>query len=386
MGDNQSWPYFAEDEIAAVRDVLRSGRVNQWTGDRVAAFEQVAAQFFRVPHALAVSNGSVALEIALRALRIGPGDEVIVTSRSFVASASCVVLAGATPVFADVDPRSQNMTVETVAPLVTRKTRAILPVHLAGWPCNMPGIMDFAKTHDLLVIEDCAQAVGAKIAGRPVGSFGDAAAISFCQDKIVSTGGEGGMVLFHGKEAYERAWQFKDHGKNLDAKKPGTGPGFRWVHDDIGTNLRMTEMQAAIGLKQFEKLESWLVLRRRNAAIWRQAFSSNTCLRVPEPPEDVFHAFYKFYAFVEPDRLAHGQCRDKLLLSLKQAGIRAFSGICPEIYREKAFSRFSVESRPVARLLGETSLMFEVHPTLDPEVLQETAARASAIIAGAALA
>ncbi|MGI9387002.1 MAG: DegT/DnrJ/EryC1/StrS family aminotransferase, partial [Methyloligellaceae bacterium] len=235
----QTWPYFAEDEIAAVEEVLRSGRVNQWSGDRVAAFEDVAAKQFQVPHALAVSNGSVALELALHALGIGSGDEVIVTSRSFVASATCVLLAGAKPVFADVDSHSQNITVEAIEPLITAKTRAVIPVHLAGWPCDMPEIMALAKTKNLLVIEDCAQAVGAGIDGRPVGSFGDAAAMSFCQDKIISTGGEGGMLLFQEKDAYERAWQFRDHGKSLDAKKSATGRVFRFIHDGIGTNLRL---------------------------------------------------------------------------------------------------------------------------------------------------
>lgn len=385
MNNSQSWPFFAEDEIAAVEEVLRSGRVNQWTGDRVRAFEKVAVRRFHVPHALAVANGSVALELALRALHIGPGDEVIVTSRSFVASASCVRLVGAVPVFADVDTQSQNMTVETIRPLITKKTRAILPVHLAGWPCDMPAIIDLAKTHDLIVVEDCAQAVGAEIDGRPVGSFGDAATLSFCQDKIISTGGEGGMVLFQERAAFERAWQFKDHGKSLAAKQPGTGPGFRWLHDDIGTNWRLTEMQAAIGILQFEKLEDWLEKRRQNATIWRDAFRHTDCLRIPEPPGHIRHAYYKFCAFMRPERLRPGLSRNNVLTRLNEAGIRAFSGSCPEIYREKAFSRFDVETRPVAHELGETSLMFEVHPTLDPANLQDTAAKANAIIADASV-
>ena len=381
MDNQQSWPFYEEDEIAAVQEVLRSGRVNQWTGDRVTAFEEAAANTFQTRHALAVSNGSVALELALRALNIGPGDEVIVTSRSYVASATCVLVVGAIPIFADINRQSQNITVETIRPLITEKTKAIIPVHLAGWPCDMQAIMALAEDHNLLVVEDCAQAVGAAINGRSVGSFGHAATLSFCQDKIISTGGEGGMVFFQDGECYERAWQYKDHGKSIEARKPGANLGFRWLHDTVGTNWRLTELQAAIGILQLKKLAGWLEKRRRNAAIWRDALSATSCIDIPAPENHFEHAYYKFYAFVRPERLQAGSTRDTLLTALQDSGIVAFSGSCPEIYREKVFSDFAVETRPVARELGETSLMFEVHPTLDPDDLRDTAEKASAIIA-----
>lgn len=377
----QGWPVFAEDEIAAVADVLRSGQVNQWTGNKVKAFEAACARIFGAPYAVAVFNGTVALELALRALGIGPGDEVIVSSRSFMASASCVSVIGASPVFADVDARSQNITPETILPHITPRTRAILPVHLAGWPCDMPAIMALAQEYDLLVIEDCAQAHGALVGGRPAGSFGHAAAFSFCQDKIMTTGGEGGMVLFQEEGAYTRAWSYKDHGKDIvlsQSKSPV--PGFRYVHNSIGTNWRMIETQAAIGLVQLGKLEGWVTLRTRNAGIWRNALSSCRSLAVPEPGNAVRHAYYKLYAFLDRARLKPGVTRDQVLKALVDDGIRAFTGSCPEIYREGAYAALALEARPVARALGETSLMFEVHPTLDERLLSATAARAAAII------
>lgn len=376
-----AWPFYADDEIAAVTEVLLSGRVNQWTGEKVKAFETAFAAYIGQPHAVAVFNGTVALELALRSLGIGPGDEVVVTPRSFIASASAVTLVGATPVFADVDPESGNISAETIAPMLTERTRAILPVHLAGWPADMPSIMALAARHGLKVIEDCAQSHGATIDGRHTGSFGDAAAYSFCQDKIMTTGGEGGMVLFRDRDAWERAWSFKDHGKShARMMAPSPTPTFRFVHDSIGTNWRMIEMQAALGLVQLGKLDRWTIERTRRADIWRAALASLPNLRVPVPRSGVRHAFYKLHAFLRPEAMRAGATRDDVLAALTGQDIRAFSGGCSEIYREQAFADLHVPVRPTARMLGETNLMFEVHPTLDEVRLAETARRAAAII------
>ena len=377
-----AWPHFAEDEIAAVVDVLRSGRVNQWGGTHVEAFEAAMARYHGVQHSVAVANGTLALDVALRAFEIGPGDEVIVTARSFIASASCVSLLGAVPVFADVDPQSQNITPETVAPLITSRTRAIIPVHLAGWPCDMPGLMALAKQHGLVVVEDCAQAIGARIGGQLVGTFGDAATFSFCQDKIISTGGEGGMIFFRDKQAWQRGWSFKDHGKDYAKARQETSNGkFRWVHDSLGTNARLTEMQAAIGLVQLGKLNGWLAQRKANAEIWHRALSPLANVRVPMPGSDIVHANYKFYAFVVPERLRPGVDRDGLLDSLKAEGLIVRSGSCPEIYLEEAYADATVERLPMARMLGETSMMFEIHPTLDQSELTERAVATARVLA-----
>ena len=370
------WPHFEEDEIAAVTAVLRSGRVNRWTGQENILFEQEFATFAGCRHAIAVANGTVALELALLALGIGPGDEVIVSSRTFIASASAVVVRGATPVVADIDPDSQNLSVATVQPLLTPRTRAIIAVHLAGWPCDMDPLLELARAHDIKVIEDCAQAQGASYKGRPIGSLGDVAAFSFCQDKIMTTGGEGGMLTTNHPEIWQRAWAYKDHGKDYDTVFSGqSGAGFRWLHHSFGTNWRMTEMQAALGRIALRKVPEWVVSRRHHGAILTETFRQIRGLRVTVPPAEMTHAYYKYYTFIEPDILPDFMTRDAIISTINGAGIPCFSGSCSEIYREKAFvaAGLSPGNRlPVARRLGETSLMFLVHPTLTEEHIRQT--------------
>jgi dTDP-4-amino-4,6-dideoxygalactose transaminase len=381
------WPYFAEDELDAVSRVLRSGKVNYWTGIEGRQFEREYAEYVGVRHAIALANGTVALELALFAFDIGVGDEVIVTSRTFIASASCVVLRGATPVFADVDANSQNITVDTIRSVINSKTKAIIVVHLAGWPCEMDKIMAFAEEHDLKVIEDCAQAHGATYQGRQVGSWGHAAAFSFCQDKIITTGGEGGMLVTNDEVVWLKAWAYKDHGKSYEAVYKRHHPsGFRWLHESFGTNWRMTEMQSAIGRMQLRKLFHWVELRQRNAAILTQKFASIPGLRVTVPPEGVGHAYYKYYVFVELEMLRSGWGRDRIIEAINAENVPCFSGSCSEIYLEKAFD--GSVSRPTSRLktagrLGDSSLMFLVHPTLGVSDMNVIAATVEKVMAEA---
>ena len=366
-----SWPFFDNDEIAAVSAVLQSGKVNYWTGEECLLFEKEFASSIGVKYAVAMMNGTVALEAALMALDIGCGDEVIVTPRSYIASASCAVMRGAKPVFADVDRDSQNITADTIKKVITNRTRAIIPVHLAGLPCEMDAIMALAKTHKLAVIEDCAQASGAFYKGRPLGSFGDAAAFSFCQDKIMTTGGEGGMLVTNNKNTWSKVWSYKDHGKSYDAVysnndlKPG--PSFKWLHESFGTNWRMTEMQAALGRIQLLKLEGWVERRRRNADILTKAFLNIPALRVTTPPDHISHAYYKYYVFLKPEMLKTGWNRERIIIAINAEGIPCFTGSCSEMYLEKAFDADGMrpEKRlPVAEELGETAMMFLVYPTL----------------------
>ncbi len=372
-----AWPHYALDELDAVRDVLASGKVNYWTGQECAAFEKEYAAHAGSRYAVALANGSMALELALHALGIGPGDDVVVTSRSFIASASCAVLRGARPVFADVDPASQNVTAETVRRVLTPATRAVIPVHLAGWPCDMGPLLELARARGISVIEDCAQSHGATYQERVTGSLGDVAAFSFCQDKIISTGGEGGMLLTNDRALWERAWSYKDHGKSYDAMQARQRqPEASWVHQSFGTNGRMTEMQAAIGRRQLKKLAHWLELRRRNARLLDAALAGLPGLTVQVPEPGFGHAYYKYCAFLEPARLRPGWDLHRVVESINAEGIACVAGSVGEIYLEKAFADRGLAPAarlPNARRLAETGMIFMVHPTLAERDIRDTA-------------
>lgn len=368
------WPSYSEAEADAVSRVLASGRVNYWTGEECRAFEREFAQWAGARHAVAVANGTLALDLALKGLGVGPGDEVVVTPRTFIASISCVLTAGATPVFADVDRDSGNISAETIRPVLSDRTRAIIPVHLAGWPADMPEIMALADERALVVIEDCAQAHGAAIGGRSVGSFGQAGAWSFCQDKIMTTGGEGGMVTTDDAELWSRMWSYKDHGKSWSAVyEREHAPGFRWLHESFGTNWRMLEMQAVVGRIQLGMMPEWTA--RRTAIAGRLLETLDrfpNAIRAPRPADGVTHAYYRLYAYVRPEGLRPGWDRDRIVAEVMARDVPLFQGSCSEVYLEKAFD--GTPWRPAQRLpnaaaLGSTSLMFLTHPTItDAEV------------------
>lgn len=372
------WPVFDDDEIAVVDLVLNSGKINYWTGDECKQFEAAFVDHCDSKYAIALANGTFALELGLEAAGIRPGDDVIVTPRTFIASASCVVRVGARPVFADVSIDSQNITTESVEAALTPKTKAIIAVHHAGWPCDMDGLMALARERELILIEDCAQAHGAMYKGRPVGGLGHVAAFSFCQDKIMTTGGEGGMLVTNYEQLWKRAWAIKDHGKSYDAVfNQQHPPGFRWLHESFGTNMRMTEMQAAIGRIQLTKLEEWSERRNANANRIIETLAQFRSVRVPVPEADITHAYYRLYAFVVPKHLAEGWSRDRIMQEVNDAGIPCFIGSCPEIYNEKAFEENDlIPAAPMANAhrLGPVSLAFLVHPTLSSEDIDRTCA------------
>jgi dTDP-4-amino-4,6-dideoxygalactose transaminase len=366
------WPSFTAEEAAAVQRVLLSNKVNYWTGQECREFEKEFAAWTGTAHALALANGTLALDVILKGMNIRPGDEVIVTPRTFIASVSCVVNAGATPVFADVDLQSGNLSAETISRVITPRTKAVICVHLGGWPCDMDPIMALADEHGFKVVEDCAQAHGARYKGRAVGSIGHAGAWSFCQDKIMTTGGEGGMVTTNDEALWRTMWEYKDHGKSYEAvyerKHP---PGFRWVHESFGTNWRMLEMQAVIGRIQLQRMAEWTAVRTRYAeALWSAA-RPHAAVRVPEFSShtglDSAHAHYKCYVYAQPERLAQGWSRDRIAEAIQANGVPCYQGSCSEVYLERAFDGTGwrpSEPLPVAHALGETSLMFLVHPTL----------------------
>lgn len=369
------WPFFDSDEIEAAKDVLVSGKVNYWTGSLTRQFEDEFARYHSCKFGIALSNGTLALELALYGLDIGVGDEVITSSKTFVASASCIVQRGATPVIADVDLNSQNMTVETIEAVVTPKTRAIIVVHLGGYPCDMPAIMAFAKSKGLFVIEDCAQAHGAKVGGRLVGTFGDISAFSFCQDKIMSTGGEGGIVILNDESLFKKMWSFKDHGKSYDlANQKMKSFEFRWLHEDFGTNWRFTEFQAAIALRQLGKLESWVSKRRELASGIMKGLSDLPGLSFSEVNSEVYHSYYRLYAFVDLKKIKEGWSRSRFIEAVNAEGIPCMVGSCSEIYLEKAFIKRKLgpsQRLPNASSLSESSIAFLVHPTLDSKYVED---------------
>lgn len=369
------WPSFTQEEADAVSAVLLSNKVNYWTGTEVKKFETEFAHWAETKYAIAVANGTLALDLAFFGLGIKEGDEVVVTSRTFLASVSSIVLAGATPVFADVCADSQNITETSINAVLTENTRAIVCVHLAGWPCDMDPILDLAKKHNLYVIEDCAQAHGATYKGKSVGGLGDVAAWSFCQDKIMTTGGEGGIVTTNNEQLWKKMWAYKDHGKDYDlVHHTEHPPGFRWLHTSFGTNFRMTEMQATIGRIQLKRMPHWQETRLNHAKkIW-QELSQFEGIRIPVIPAFIQHAAYKCYVFVRPEYLNTGWSRDLIIDTILAQGLTCFGGSCSEVYLEKAFDgkHFKPKNRlPGAKMLGETSLMFLVHPTLTTQDIDD---------------
>jgi dTDP-4-amino-4,6-dideoxygalactose transaminase len=398
------WPSFTIEEAEAIQRVLLSNKVNYWTGSECREFEKEFADWCGTDHAVALANGTLALDVALKALNIGPGDEVIVTPRTFIASVSCVINAGAVPVFADVDINTGNITADSIAKVLTTKTKAVICVHLAGWPCDMDPIMALAKKHHLKVIEDCAQAHGAKYKGRSVGSIGHVGAWSFCQDKIMTTGGEGGMVTTNDEQLWRHMWSFKDHGKSYEAVyERQHPPGFRWLHESFGTNWRMIEIQAVLGRMQLKKMPAWTDQRHNNALKLTLAMRPFAGVNGPIRLPDYFcegcsrkcssnkneaysmgctHGQYKFYVYVRPENLASGWTRDRIIQATNELNVPSYQGSCSEVYLEKAFDGTGWRPKdrlPVAKELGENSLMFLVHPTLTPAEIDKTCQAISAV-------
>lgn len=378
-----SWPVFAPDEIAAVTKVLESGKVNYWTGQEGNTFEQEFSDYIGTSHAVAIANGTVTLELALIALGIGPGDDVIITPRTFMATATAVVVRGARPIFADLDPESGNITAETIGQVLTPNTKAIIPVHLGGWPCEMDEMLAL----NIPIIEDCAQAHGASYRGRKVGCLGAIGSWSFCQDKIMTLGGEGGAVTTNDEGLWRKMWEYKDHGKSYDAiHKEKHPPGFRWVNDGFGTNWRLTEMQSAIARVQLRKLDGWMRQRQANAGIMNMAFASHDMMHVPMPPDHVEHAYYRWYGYLRPETLKDGWTRERICDEVTSSGVWCQVGSCSEIYLEKAFDGTGsrpAERLPVARHIGENSICLRTDPCLEPEHMAKMAEVLSTVLAEA---
>ena len=369
-----NYPNYNKKTLKKVQQVLRSGRVNYWTGNECKEFEKEFSKYVGNKYSITLSNGSVALELALKALRLEKGDEIIVSPRSFIISASCVLSLGLKPIFADVDYNG-NLSIEGIKDAYSKKVKAIIVVHLNGLSCDMDPILKFVKKNRILLIEDCSQAHGASYKGNKVGSFGDVSTWSFCQDKIISTGGEGGMISTNDKRLWLRLWSLKDHGKNYKSVFfKNHKIGFKWLHDDFGSNYRMTEIQATIGREQLKSLDKQIQKRNLIAKLYinelEDYYLKYKIFKIPDFKYQNYqlkennlsvHAFYLLNLFINKNKIN----QYKLLEQVYKKNIICGVGACPEIYREKIFKKLKLypKKRLInAKLLGETSIMFPINP------------------------
>ncbi|MFC1715992.1 DegT/DnrJ/EryC1/StrS family aminotransferase [Candidatus Poribacteria bacterium] len=337
------WPQFDEKAIKAVEEVLRSGKVNYWTGPKGMEFERKYAEWQGSKYAISVANGTAALHVALTALGIGPGDEVIVPSYTFIASSFSIVQAGAIPRFADVNLDDHCISVESAEKLVNERTRAIMPVHLYGNVCDMDKIMAFARKHDLYVIEDNAEAFGGVYKGRKTGTIGHMAACSFCQNKTFTTGGEGGMVTTDDEELAWQARSFRDHGYDvkerlnlleLEQKLP-------YIHNMVGWNYRMTEMQSVIGLAELQRIDDWNMPRRkRNARIIMDAIKDLPQVKyMPVDTEERQNGWYVCAFSLDIENMTCDV--DQFVAATGAEGAPCWRVFWPQCHTETAFQKYN---------------------------------------------
>ncbi len=387
MNKLNHWPQYSEEEIIAVSNVLRSSKVNYLFGEEGTLFEKEFSKYTGINYSIALANGSVALTCAYLALGLKEGDEIITTPRTFIATSSSAVLLGLKPVFADVDINSGCICPKSIESLITNKTKAICVVHLGGWPAEMNKIKEIAEAFNLFLIEDCSQAHGAEINEKSVGNFSDIATWSFCQDKIISTGGEGGMITTSSKELKEKIWSFKDHGKNyLNYFSNNSSNEFKFIHDSFGTNFRLTEIQSSIGRIQLKRLNQMRSIRTKNAMILLDILKELKSLRVPLPKKNIRHAWYKFYFYIDKKYLKTSWSRNRIIQEINDSGYSAFSGSCSEIYKEKCFKNYGFFPKKVLKnavILGETSIALLVHPTIDKNQIENYGIKVKEIIESA---
>tara|TARA_Y100001970_G_scaffold199595_1_gene242804 strand:+ start:40020 stop:41201 length:1182 start_codon:yes stop_codon:yes gene_type:complete len=363
-----NWPYYSKEEVNSVSKILLSGKVNYLYGKYGTIFENKFSKYINSKYAIAVSNGTVALELSLLSLNLKKNDEIIVTPRSYFSSASSILKVGAKPVFIDVDINTQNITLDNIAKAVTRKTKVIICVHLSGYPCDMIEISKFAKKNKLVIIEDCSQAHGAKINQKKVGSFGNISIWSFCNDKIISTGGEGGMITTNNEKIKEFIWSYKDQGKNykkfFSQNKKNV---FRYLHDQVGSNFRITEMQSIIGIHQLKSLEKNISIRNKYAKLLNKTLMNFPAVLTTKVKKNYLHAYYRYYFFINIKKLKKNWTRDKIIKNLCSYNIQSGSGSCPTIFLEDPFKKLVKDSKKNflnAKKLGRISIALNIHHNL----------------------
>ena len=362
----KNWPNFSKKLISKINTIINSGEINYTTGPYGKKFEKQFSNFTGNKYSIAISNGTAALEVAIKSLKLPKNSEIIVSARSFFSSASCIVNTGYVPIFADVELSNQNISIDEINEKITKKTKAIICVHLAGLPCDMISINKLAKKKKLKIIEDCSQAHGASINLKQVGSFGDVATWSFCTDKIISTLGEGGMISTNNKRVYEFCKKYINHGTAKQKKKNSNK--FIYNKDSFGTNLRITEIQSVAGLEQLKDLKITQKKREKISKGYFDLISKySDFINCHMPEKDIKNAWYRFYFFLKPNMKRCQKIRYQMIKSLNTDTLRCFAGACPEIYLERAFKNlknFKVKRLKNCKVLGQTSIALDVNHTL----------------------
>ena len=368
MNSQENWPIVSSKEIKIVNKVLKSNKLNYWTGTNCTNFEKEFSNKFKIKYSISLANGSVGLDIAIKSLKLKKNSEIIVTPRSYISSVTSVINQGLKPIFADIDLNSQNIEAKNIEKKITKNTKAVVVVHLGGMPSNMIKIKELAKKYNLKIIEDCSQAHGAKINNKYVGTFGDVSVWSFCNDKILNTLGEGGIVATKNRNNFKNLWSLKDCGKNYSKlRKKKRQFKFRWVHDFEGTNLRMTEVQAAVGRYQLKQLDKWIKKRNINSIKINKVCEKFRSIKTQKTPKNFTNAYYRCYVFLRPNFIKKGWTREKILKYLNKIGLYCDVGSCPEIYKEKfLITNKLVSSKELenASLVGKTSIAFKVSPNI----------------------
>ena len=368
-----TWPIYDEQMLVGINKIIKKGQVNYLFGKWGKEFENLFSKYHKVSYSIAVSNGTVGLELALAALELNNNDEVLVTPRSYYSSASCIIRNNLKPVFVDIDLNTQNILVDDIKKKITKKTKCIICVHLGGLPCEMNEIMKIAKHNKIKVIEDCSQAHGAMLDGKLAGSFGDIAVWSFCNDKIISTLGEGGMISTSNKNLYNKLWSLKDIGKNIKKYYENNKKkiGFQWLHDSIGTNARLTEIQSYAGYYQLKKLSYVVKKRNENATFLKTELSKLNIFSFLNYSPNYYNAYYRFNFLFNPKYQTNKLSRNILLKELgPRIDIR--EGSCPEIYNEKYFKMNYSFFCPNANYIGKYALSLQVDQTIKRESLSNT--------------
>ena len=378
----KSWPNFSKKLISQVGNVIKSGKINYTTGPYGQKFENEFSKHIGNKFSIAICNGTAALEVAIKSLRLPKKSKIIVPARSFFSSAACIVNTGHIPVFVDVDLLTQNISLEDIKNKISKKVRAIICVHLAGLPCDIRGVKKIANKHNLKIVEDCSQAHGASIQNKKVGSFGDVSTWSFCNDKIISTLGEGGMISTNNKSIYEFCKRYINHGSDL--KKNKNSYKFVYNKNTFGTNLRLTEIQSFAGMEQLKNLKKIQNKRQKMSKdYYNLILKYNKYFYSYYPSKNIKSAWYRFYFFLKTEVKNYKNIRFKIIKDLNRNDLKCFTGSCPEIYLEKSFQKlknFRSIRLKNSKILGETSIALDVNHTLNYSLHKKNLLRMSTVI------